>query len=245
MLRSAPELSTSSDSDDEWLRVLCNSKRSPSPPEKFMIGMMRAYSRDNYSSAGEHHRPATQNASPRTSNPHPFADGPCNAFAEVEGGMPWVQAAQRAVAAPPPGGQGWNTGARHCLGNLSYGQVGIWPCRAMQSSPAAPLQAVLSCPLQLRWYLGSSSSRWSISVSLSVHGSRIAGWRASCQGWSGWTGRWTCTEDIFNIMILVQGALRTYSLPAKEARVISVTFTRRMLDDWIDPEWEIVDAPQN
>ena len=111
MLRSAPELSTSSDSDDEWLRVLCNSKRSPSPPEKFMIDMMRAYNRDNYSSAGEHHRPATQNASPRTSNPHPFADGPCNAFAEVQGGMPWLQAAQWAVAAPPPGGQGWNTGA--------------------------------------------------------------------------------------------------------------------------------------
>ena len=111
MLRSAPELSTSSDSDDEWLHVLCNSKRSPSPPEKFMIDMMTDYSRDNYSKAGEHHRPATQNASPRTSNPHPFADGPCNAFAEIQGGMPWLQAAQWAVAAPPPGGQGWNTGA--------------------------------------------------------------------------------------------------------------------------------------
>ena len=72
---------TSSDSDDEWLRVLCKSKRSRSPPERFMIDMMRTYSRDNYSRAGEHHMPATQNASPRGSNPHPFADGACNTFA--------------------------------------------------------------------------------------------------------------------------------------------------------------------
>ena len=43
--------------------------------------MMRTYSRDNYSRAGERCRPATQNASPRGSNPHPFADGACNTFA--------------------------------------------------------------------------------------------------------------------------------------------------------------------
>ena len=148
---------TSSDSDDEWLRVLCNSKRSLSPPENFMIDMMRAYSRDNYSRAGEHHRPATQNASPRTSNPHPFADGPCNAFVEVQGGKPWLQAAQWAVAAPPPGGQGWNTGADPApsaqgSNNLAYvrGDTSHRPrgtctgclCRECQSNLAGKLEEI-------------------------------------------------------------------------------------------------------
>lgn len=91
-----------SDSDDEWLRELCRSKRSPSPPDKWICDVIEARRRDNYSRAGERHGPATpQNDSPPACSHHDVATVAAFSAFAVRPARPAPAPYQRLVASAP------------------------------------------------------------------------------------------------------------------------------------------------